>query len=340
MAWDESCRRLRDKLMHIYTDVADARRIAMDAQLNVGKVDFSGSAENFWTSIVKVAENDKTLIHLIREVREHNSKNAELAALEQEFVRRSAQQKTALEIPRLLLYLADCDDHEIVIQDSTQTLQDHHNRLVVYIIHGNEYQSHDMFLERMQKLILPRLLTTSAHELVVKDYLLHWPHEYRDETKLRRWLLQKLSEQIDPKNFNTIETVNNALACHPGPVVIHTHVMTEDWFPSSPLTTYLRFWDAWPSVISPYPLILCFSIKYQDPAKFSWFKRYKYQQQNNRIERELDDLDTTYYVNLRVHTLPLLRDIDRGAVENWARRPELRPLCGCVGAKGGTLGVT
>lgn len=85
MAWDDSCTDLRDILAEIYFEAADAKRLARDAQLNLTKIDFSGKSINFWTEIIRVAEQDGQLLKLIERVRNENARNQKLSALQLRF---------------------------------------------------------------------------------------------------------------------------------------------------------------------------------------------------------------------------------------------------------------
>lgn len=330
MAWDYSCADLRDILAEIYLDVADAKRLARDAQLDLTKIDIKGNALNFWSEIIRVAEQDGQLLELIQRVRNENARNEELSLLQHRFRSRHTRPQLPREpIPRQLLYLPDRYQQEFFILESIQKFNLNRNRPLVYIIHGDEHQSHDMFLKRMKMLILPRLLTFGSQEVVVKGYSIPWLNPYREREQVERWLVQKLSEQIDPADGANVSDINSALALHPGPVMIQTHLMTRDWFKTSPLETFLHFWNAWPSLNSPYPLILCFCIKYQEAShmRWQWLKQRKYKKLNSWIKREVENLDIASYSNLHITTLAQLHDVERGDVEDWARRRDLRPWC-------------
>jgi len=105
--------------------------------------------------------------------------------------------------------------------------------------------------------------------------------------------------------------------------MISFNLLTEDWLHGSPLDHFLQFWDRWPPLVSPYPLLVCFSIKYQDINKLPWLRRRTYRRLNEKIARELNDLNCAKYENCHLHPLPLLDGIRRGDVEDWARRDEL-----------------
>jgi len=52
MAWNNICKSLRDILAELSPIEDDARRLIKDAHLPETEINFSGSASNFWTSII------------------------------------------------------------------------------------------------------------------------------------------------------------------------------------------------------------------------------------------------------------------------------------------------
>lgn len=331
MTWDNHCTRLRDILADLYLDKGDAVRLARDAQLSVENIVLSGSSVNFWTSVIEIALNEEKLMLLIRVIRDQNPGNSALRYIERELISQANQRQAQAEIPRLWFYMADREQQEIILQESIQRYYADRSRPLFYVIHGDEHQSHDMFLERIQKEIVPRLLTSGTQEIIVKNYLLRWPKKYSSASQLRAWLLQKLAEQVNPGCARDEAALNDALAYHPGPVMIRLNVLTEDWKHDSPLIPFLKFWNQWPPLVSPHPLLICFSIKYQDMAKSSWLNRRKYQRLKNKIDQDIKSLaceeDPLNHANLHLHTLGQLENISRGEAEDWARREELRRWC-------------
>lgn len=330
MAWNGSDTRLRDILVELYSDVADAKRIVLEAGLDRSQISFNDKLVNVWTEIINLAKKNGKLLGLIRLVRKEHSRNETLSKLAGTFAQTITRYQRSANIPRLLLFLPDRDEHEYEIKASLQTLKDNRSRHLVYIMHGDENQSHDMFLERIQSVILPKWLAVGSQEIVVKNYLIRWLDTYRDTKQLERWLLQQLSEEVDPAHRENKSYINRAFALHPGPVMIQSHVMTSDWFNTSPLEAFLHFWNDWPSLNSPYPLILCLSIKYQDISHMGWrqfIQHHKYQKNNSRIKEELESLNNTHYPNLHLTILPPFANVTRGDVENWARRPDVKILC-------------
>lgn len=329
MAWNGSDTRLRDLLATLYSDGADAKRLALEAQLDIFQINFNNKLVNVWTEIINLARENGKLSDLIQRARKEYPGNEQLSRLAAIFAQTITYNQRSAQIPRLLLYLPNRNEHEYQIKASLQEFKHNRNRHLVYIMHGDEDQSHDMFLERMQMLILPKWLTFGSQEVIVKNCFMRWLNPYRDTKQLEGWLVQQLSEQVGPAHRAKPADINHALALYPGPIMIQTHVMTNDWLNRSPLEGFLNFWNRWPSQPSAYPLVLCLSIKYQDTNQMGWRQfrqRRKYQKHNNRIKEELERLDKARYRNLHLTILPRLENVTRGDVENWARRSEVRQL--------------
>ncbi len=130
-------------------------------------------------------------------------------------------------IPDLVPYLSDRSDQEIALEDAfIGFCDDDPPRPLVAVVHGDEQQCHDKFLDRLKEITLPSLLGL-GRERAVESVFLPWPRGFRDRGGLRRQLTKELAERASKRRAATAEEVREAL--RPGPVVVHTHVLTSDW---------------------------------------------------------------------------------------------------------------
>ncbi|NMG18837.1 hypothetical protein [Brasilonema bromeliae] len=134
------------------------------------------------------------------------------------------------ELPSLLPYLANRSDQEFELAKALQLLLKQVLPLpLVCIIHGNEFQSHDKFLERLQKFSVPRLLGLDPNQTVIKKYCLDWPAGLKNLDELRDRLSKNLADSVLGYSFASLEEINATFCKYPNPIIIHTHLLTEDW---------------------------------------------------------------------------------------------------------------
>lgn len=252
------------------------------------------------------------------------------------------------EVPSLLPYLPNRTDQEYELGQAVQKfLKQTLPHPLVCIIHGDECQSHDKFLERLQKLSIPRLLGFDPHQTKIKKYSLSWPSRLKNLDNLASILCKNLADSVLGDSFSSLEDINKTLCKYPDPIIIHTHLLTEDWQhnPES-LYKFLEFWQNWPELLPGQKLIICLFIKYQikrfpKSKGFSltgllsylrlFLRRHQFRHINNNICKEIEAFKTSNYIQfdrISIICLTQLSSISRTHVENWARSEETKHFVG------------
>ena len=239
------------------------------------------------------------------------------------------------DIPPLLPYLANRRDQETELEEGLKILFNNpFPKPLVCIIHGDEFQCHDMFLLRLRKVSLPKLLKLNTS---INLYELPWPSRIINLRKLQNRLKKDLADQVmkdkSPltKDIKT-EDINNYLASIE-PIIIHTHLLTNDWqqHQSGIIGELLEFWQNWPKLSQQQRLIICLFIKYQTKQNLGFFKKRKFQSLNRKILRSIKDLSSPDFIKkfdrIIIVVLPKLQGILQGEVESWARNVAIKSYC-------------
>lgn len=256
------------------------------------------------------------------------------------------------EPPSLLPYLPNRSEQESELGEALQLLlKQFPPHPLVCIIHGDEFQSHDKFSERLRKFSLPKLLGLDPNQTVIQEYCLDWPAGLKNLDKLRERLCKNLADRVLPYNsFASLEEINATFCKSPEPIIIRTHLLTEDWQQQGfeILNKLLEFWEKWPHLIPGQKLIICVFIKYQTKRQksterfsvrrifsyfISFYKRHRYQSINNNIYTQLKVITTSknqHFNRLSCIVLPELTNINIGHVENWVRSEETKQFVGEV----------
>lgn len=252
------------------------------------------------------------------------------------------------ELPSLLPYLPNRVDQEFELGQAFQKIfRQASPHPLVCVIHGDEFQSHDKFLERLQKLSIPRLSGFDPRQTKIKEYPLSWPSGLKNLDDLAARLCKNLADSVLGYSFSSLEEINKTLCKYPDPIIIHTHLLTEDWQHGPDiLHKLLEFWQNWPDLLPGQQLIICLFIKYQikRPPKIEGFsltwllsylriflKRRQCRRMNNRICKHIEALkasNCSQFDRISVICLPQLSGISRTHVENWARSEETKQFVG------------
>lgn len=237
-------------------------------------------------------------------------------------------EKKAKRIPPLLPYLADRSEQEFKLQDALDRHQQAHPLIV--IVHGDEFQCQDKYLERVQSVSLPRMLQLNNDLEIVKAYPLDWPARIPDLNELPRRIQKVLSDVVLRHSMGKITEIQWKLAEHSGPVLIHTHLLSQDWKEQGELILdrFIHFWQIWPELAPRQRLFIFIFVKYQ--VKYDsrgWLAFSK--SLNERIAEQLEQFDFSQYAPLSGIVLKKLIGVTRSEAEEWARSPEVNAICDC-----------
>ena len=238
-------------------------------------------------------------------------------------LRFSVEKRIPPTVKYFLPYLANCSNQEYRLQEVVRT--DIWQSPIAVIVHGDEYQCLEKFRERLEKVSLPRIMQLSEEEKI-QSYAIKWPRGISDLKEFPNRLLSSLSDAVLPRGFGDQETIQQQLAVHPVPVLIHATILSSEWKPfgAALLDQYMQFWQKWPQLAPRQRLLVFLFIKYESKhSKSSLLSKPL----NKQIESYLDMLSFSHYPPLRGIVLPRLNGVSRAEAEDWARSDDVRALC-------------
>ena len=228
-------------------------------------------------------------------------------------------------IPPLLTYLCDRKLQEAVLEETISRLPEPPLPLIG-IVHGDDEQCHEKFLECLLEVCLPRML-----EAKPKKYPLTWPSTLQSLNQLDSWLHSRLAHGVLNKSDAPLEAIHRYLAKLPVPVVIHTHLLTEDFdrYGGDLINRFMEFWQQWPELAPKQRLLVFLFVKYPLKRTSSLLQRWCYRRKNKRLARMIATFDFSRFNRLQGLVLPQLEGIKRADVENWAHE-DAADYCGAA----------
>jgi len=224
-------------------------------------------------------------------------------------------------IPLLLPYLSDRSEQETALRQALDLLIPKKSRRpFLCLIHGDEYECHDQYLERLQHISLPKIFKLDAERVAIKDYLLEWPAAAGARKNFLEALRANLGTKLVGDSMASIQTLSAALCRYEIPVLIHLHLLTEDWLHDGADSTLalIKFWQEWPDLAPGQRLVVVLSLKYLRPEKLGFLQKRKMRNLNERIRAFFTELDFSVYGRIHGLALPELKAITRTEVEDWA----------------------
>lgn len=236
---------------------------------------------------------------------------------------KSKRQTIHRPFPPLLPYLTDRGEQMDDLADAVEELKRLPNpKPLVCLVHGEQSQCHEMFLECLRQDRLPKWFAIKEEKPKITPYNLGWPARVQCNTELHKRLTRSLAKAVLKRNSTSKNEINDALSEIPDPVIVHTQLYTEDWqdYGAPVAAEYLRFWQEWPSLHHSQVLIVCLCIKYQVKKDGGWWKRKRFQSMNRNIQLELEALKKSNFSKfdgLMGIVLDELPSVTRTEVENW-----------------------
>jgi hypothetical protein len=266
------------------------------------------------------------------------AKENELESLQKELQSTPSQ----CDIPSLLPYMPDRTDQDDALKQSIKQLNHERPRPVVCLIHGDEHQCHDMFIQRLLDKSLPLMLYLGESDKV-EPYCFFWPgkcgSKQQFHEKLELSLLTALSKTVKCQGSQPWATqeptapatadINLRFASHKAPVFLYTNVMTEDWFEDM-LMWFLEFWQKWPSLIDGQRLFVCWVMKYKVKKSLTFRLTNLFNNPNRKIKEILEtpgSVEQRSFDRIICTVMPELKDITHREAEDWARDIETRAYC-------------
>jgi hypothetical protein len=223
-------------------------------------------------------------------------------------------------IPAILPYLSDRSVQKHQLAEALACCEDRGDHPpLVGIVHGHEFEAHDMFVERLHEVTLPGLLRMPRERSSIKDYFRAWPEPSGDvkarASRMRASLAESISGSMSYKADETASAINR----HETPVLVHSHLHACDWQQEEPelIREWLGMWNSLASNITACQTFVVLAIKYADTQGKGFLKRRSLAKTNDRIKSFLKDCDVTGYSNLYVVKLDPLQAISQGDVETW-----------------------
>jgi hypothetical protein len=232
-------------------------------------------------------------------------------------------------IPEILPYLCDRSDQEFALSAAIERFGANPEHPLVCIIHGEETEAHDKFLERLQKLIIPRLLPAQSERAAIQLYHLEWPPSFRTRDEMHRRLETSLSKVVLDSAVGTRQTVNDRICQSLGPIACHSHLISETWQLQrvAGLNGFIQFWNEWPELAVDIRLFVLLFVTYQINKNVGLPKLRRYRSINSEIRETLTSLEFHSFDRITGVVLPELKGPTLSESADWARSNETAKFC-------------
>jgi hypothetical protein len=233
-------------------------------------------------------------------------------------------------VPRLLPYLCDRSEQERELRAALRKhLAERARRPFVCFLHGDEFECHREFLERMQHTVFSQTLNLEARQISLEEHQVNWPSARLTNDQYLRIFTNNLGSALLQNNDTLTDEIIRYIAGTEKPLLLVSNLLTEGFVETDTelVSAYLKFWNDWPDLPPGRILINCVCLKYQRLEQMGLFQRWRLKRLDSRLRTYLKRLDFSGYQNLAGVVLTELQAIRRTDVEDWTRIQAVRSFC-------------
>lgn len=227
--------------------------------------------------------------------------------------------KAAKEIPRLLPYLADRVDQELVLGKAIKSFCDF-TRPFICIIHGEEKQCSDMFIERVFHRSLAQIIPAQTGKEIKRFELSS--DRFSNYQQFHTKMDASLSIGVAKELFASQEKVAEVLAKEDTPVLLRITLSSQDCLENKgakAIEFFLQYWQQWKVDAGQKNLLLiCLCFDYMPIQVGFWGRLWDKDLLNTQLRDYLNNLNFAQF-SLQGVVLPELGEIIEKQVQDWAR---------------------
>ena len=225
-----------------------------------------------------------------------------------------------------LPYLLDRSDQEKALRRATLYHRVHApQRPLACLIHGDEYECHSDFINRLKEVSLPRIIEYwqpgKMRQNSVMKYRMKFPLASLDESNWEGVLWEELAEATTGNPHSPRERVVNFISQHKLAVMLDIPLLAGNLEGTTPnrIDYLFKFWDAWPDLPEGLLLGVFLSVKYQKrrERRRNWLlSLLRTQSPSDELRSYVSMLDFGRFEKLYGVCLPELRAIPQSEAEH------------------------
>lgn len=237
-------------------------------------------------------------------------------------IHRAAQPAKKKEIPRLLPYKINRRDQEKRLKEIFQQYRSRAPLPVVTVIHGDEEQALDTFLDRLREDFIPnQLVKTGRSRSKPERVPILTLAEARSLEQFHDRITEGLVDTVlGGKGEASITNIQRRLARSNCPTVVEIF-LSEDFIfnhKANALEAILAFWDQWPDLAAGQVVFVFIFFAYSRRPE-SKLRTFFGMDPRSQIQSHLEQFSFQKYSRTISGILPELTDVPKDETDVWAR---------------------
>jgi len=222
-------------------------------------------------------------------------------------------------IPPALPYLSNRSKQRDDIEEiMTKCKNAAEGRPIVCIIHGNETECHDKFLEKMRDYLLPDLLNLETKENSIGLKRIKWAepdkHLHKRIERMQGEIAKRLTGSIGTDAQEVVQSINDQKR-----LIIYFSLQTARWQANEEalIRELFEYWNTLPDLVAGHRVFILLCIKYADTKELPFFKKMKYNKLKQNARRFIESLGSKPYADLCNGVLRELKAVEYPELDDW-----------------------
>ena len=202
-----------------------------------------------------------------------------------------------------------------------RAIQNHKQHPLLCLIHSDECQCSDRFVDRLVHHYLPKVVPGDG----ITPYFVHC--NFSEGIDLHQEISEQLASKLGINPFAPHFEIVDAIVRERSPIIFYTDMCTKNWLRCEGIKIVYDFIEFWAKLELPsthnHLLLICLYFNYKDIKQTNIIKRwFKKKSINDQIRKEFEQLKTENFLEkfgINGIVLPELVNIEKEDVEAWAR---------------------
>jgi hypothetical protein len=194
-----------------------------------------------------------------------------------------------------------------------------HQKPLVGVIHGDEHECHDTFIEKLQGFLLPELLNLAPDLNSISKLLISWPSPSSNIHQRINVLKSQLYRSQTGKHDGAVDDLIQVLNARLTPLLIYSTIQAGEWQKHEPelIDQWIDFWNQFPDLAVGKKLFVFLCFNYKNTEGMNRSRTKEYQALNQRMRDFINNFNLQQYDNVNGIVLTELCSITYEKLNEW-----------------------
>ncbi len=225
-----------------------------------------------------------------------------------------------VKIPPLLPYMADRSQQRDQLDDAlARHFDERARRPFLTIVSGDEREEHKMFVKRLQRVTLPKLMELNIETGSIDLVSLDWGYAGGKTSERFERLRKELAKILTNSRSGSLNECVSAVSSRGCPLMIVTTIYSQGWERDEPkiIDMFKQFWQEWPDLPAGQPLFIVVNFILKNHSREGFWKARKMRKQNEAVQEFIESMAGANPPDISLVVLDPLSSLKEEDLKKW-----------------------